>query len=63
MDGEFCSSEVGGAQRRLYSAFQIDELHRHSKNLVGTLHNKNVFMWHTKMSLLWYTDIINTVWP
>ena len=24
-----------------YSDFQIDELHRHNQNLVGTLHNKN----------------------
>ncbi|MDE5085665.1 MAG: hypothetical protein O4805_00310 [Trichodesmium sp. St16_bin2-tuft] len=23
---------------RFYSAFQIDELHRHNQNLVGTLH-------------------------
>ncbi|MDE5088666.1 MAG: hypothetical protein O4805_16615 [Trichodesmium sp. St16_bin2-tuft] len=31
-----------------YSAFQIDELHRHNQNLVGRLHAK---------SLLWSTDI------
>ncbi|MCL2935082.1 MAG: hypothetical protein MGU50_00045 [Trichodesmium sp. MAG_R02] len=23
---------------RLYGAFQVDELHRHNQNLVGTLH-------------------------
>ena len=32
----------------LYSAFQIDELHRHNQNLVGTLH---------ATSLLWSTDM------
>ena len=36
----------------IYSAFQIDELHRHNQNLVGTLH---------ATSLLWSTDIKTTV--
>ena len=31
-----------------YSAFQIDELHRHNQSLVGTLH---------ATSLLWSTNI------
>ena len=35
-----------------YSAFQIDELHRHNQNLVGTLH---------ATSLLWSTDMKNAV--
>ncbi|MDE5122842.1 MAG: hypothetical protein O4965_23450 [Trichodesmium sp. St19_bin1] len=33
---------------KLYSAFQIDELHRHNQNLVRTLH---------ATSLPWSTDI------
>ena len=36
----------------IYSAFQIDELHRHNQNLVETLH---------AMSLLWSTDIKTAV--
>jgi hypothetical protein len=36
----------------IYSAFQIDELHRHNQNLVGTLH---------ATSLLWSTDIKTAV--
>ena len=36
----------------LYSAFQIDELHRHNQNLVGTLH---------ATSLLWSTDMKTAV--
>ena len=35
-----------------YSAFQIDEPHRHNQNLVGTL---------DATSLLWSTDIKNAV--
>ena len=35
-----------------YSAFQIDELHRHNQNLVGTLHAR---------SLLWSTDMKTAV--
>ena len=35
-----------------YSAFQIDELHRHNQNLVVTLY---------VTSLLWSTDMKNTV--
>ncbi|MDE5112949.1 MAG: hypothetical protein O4803_01340, partial [Trichodesmium sp. St15_bin1_1] len=35
-----------------YSAFQIDELHRHNQNLVGTLDAR---------SLLWSTDMKNAV--
>ena len=35
-----------------YSAFQIDELHRHNQNLVGTLH---------ATSLLWSTDMKTAV--
>jgi hypothetical protein len=41
-----------------YSAFQIDELHRHNQSLVGTLHNKNAF--HVAFALrpaLWSTDM------
>ena len=31
--------KFGGESRKLFdSAFQIDELHRHNQNLVGTLH-------------------------
>ncbi|MCL2936216.1 MAG: hypothetical protein MGU50_06325 [Trichodesmium sp. MAG_R02] len=37
---------------KIYSAFQIDELHPHNQNLVGTLH---------EMSLLWSTDMKNAV--
>ncbi|MCL2935975.1 MAG: hypothetical protein O4805_21670 [Trichodesmium sp. St16_bin2-tuft] len=29
---------TSGFSQRLYSAFQIDELHRHNHNLVGILH-------------------------
>ena len=36
----------------VYSAFQIDELHRHNQNLVGRLH---------ATSLLWSTDMKNAV--
>jgi hypothetical protein len=36
----------------IYSAFKIDELHRHNQNLVGTLHGT---------SLLWSTDIKTAV--
>ena len=42
-------------KRRLlvsYSAFQIDELHSHNQNLVGTLH---------VTSLLWSTDMKTAV--
>ena len=35
-----------------YSAFQIDELHRHSQNFVGSLH---------ATSLLWSTDMKTAV--
>ena len=35
-----------------YSAFQIDELHRHNQNLVGTFH---------ATSLLWSTDMKTAV--
>ncbi|MDE5117352.1 MAG: hypothetical protein O4860_09040 [Trichodesmium sp. St2_bin2_1] len=35
-----------------YSAFQIDELHRHNQNILGTLHGT---------SLLWSTDMKTAV--
>ncbi|MDE5080901.1 MAG: hypothetical protein O4859_06070 [Trichodesmium sp. St18_bin1] len=31
-----------------YSAFQIDELHRHNQNLVGTFHATSL-LWSTKI--------------
>ncbi|MCL2939616.1 MAG: hypothetical protein MGU50_25440 [Trichodesmium sp. MAG_R02] len=34
-----------------YSAFQIDELHRHNQNLVGTLHATSL-LWSTDMKML-----------
>jgi hypothetical protein len=37
---------------KAYSAFQIDELHPHNQNLVGTFH---------AISLLWSTDIKTAV--
>ena len=36
-------AEETGVGAIFYSAFQIDELHRHNQSLVGTLHNKNAF--------------------
>ena len=45
--------KFGGESRKLFdSAFQIDELHRHNQNLVGTLHAR---------SLLWSTDMKTAV--
>ena len=45
-----------------YSAFQIDELHRHNQNPIGTLYNKNEF--HVPFALrptLWSTHMKTTV--
>ncbi|NET29947.1 hypothetical protein [Okeania sp. SIO1I7] len=58
--GTFFYTELNGfdinygnnIEKHLYSAFQIDELHRHNKNLVGTLH---------ATSLLWSTDMKTAV--
>ena len=40
------------ALRVSYSGFQIDELHHHNQNLVGTLH---------ATSLLWFTNMKTAV--
>ncbi|MDE5075131.1 MAG: hypothetical protein O4749_03335, partial [Trichodesmium sp. St5_bin2_1] len=35
--GIVINADINGSIQ-IYSAFQIDELHRHNQNLVGTLH-------------------------
>jgi len=40
----------------LYSGFQIDELHHHNQNLVGTLHATSL-LWSTNMK----TAVIITI--
>ena len=42
----------------IYSAFQIDALHRYNQNLVGTLHATSLLF---PMSLLWSTDMKTAV--
>ncbi|MCL2935979.1 MAG: hypothetical protein MGU50_05000 [Trichodesmium sp. MAG_R02] len=45
----------------LYSAFQIDELHRHNQNLVGTFHGTSL-LWSTDMKTA-VTKYAHAKWP